>query len=70
LREIVVVGSGEDVTAISAGTSVRVQGLRVTGAPIEAETLDDVLSALDAETHGRVVIVAEDGRYRLIPLEE
>jgi hypothetical protein len=47
-----------------------VQGLRVAGAPIEAETLDDVLSALDAETHGRVVIVAEDGRYRLIPLEE
>jgi hypothetical protein len=70
LREIVVVGSGEDVTAISAGTSVRVQGLRVADAPIEAETLDDVLSALDAETHGRVVIVAEDGRYRLIPLEE
>lgn len=70
LREVVVVGSGEEVAAISGGVSVRVQGLRVVDDPIEAETLEDVLSALDAETHTRVVVVAEDGRYRLMPLEE
>ncbi len=70
LREVVVVGSGEDVAAISGGVSVRVQGLRIVDDPTEAETLEDVLSALDSETHTRVVVVAEDGRYRLMPLEE
>ncbi len=70
LREVVVVGSGEEVAAISAGVSMRVQGLRVVDDPTEAETLEDVLSALDAETHTRVVVVAEDGGYRLMPLEE
>jgi hypothetical protein len=70
LREVVVVGSGEEVAAISAGVSMRVQGLRVVDDPTEAETLEEVLSALDAETHTRVVVVAEDGGYRLMPLEE
>jgi hypothetical protein len=70
LREVVVVGSGEDVAAISGGVSVRVQGLRVVDDPTEAETLEDVLAALDAETHGRIVVIADDGRYRLMPLDD
>jgi hypothetical protein len=70
LREVVVVGSGKDVAAISGGVSVRVQGLRVVDDPTEAETLEDVLAALDAETHGRIVVIAEDGRYRLMPLDD
>ncbi len=70
LREVVVVGSGEDVAAISDGVSVRVEGLRVAGESADAETLDEVLSALAAETHGRVVVVAEDGGYRLLPLDD
>ena len=70
LREIVVIGSGEDVDAITSGTGVRAQALRVVGEPTEAETLDDVLSALSAETHSRVVVIAEDGRYRVLPLDD
>ncbi len=70
LREVVVVGSGEDVAAISDGVSIRVEGLRAAGESTEVETLEEVLSALAAETHGRVVVVAEDGRYRLLPLDD
>jgi hypothetical protein len=70
LQEIFIIGSAEEITAITNGTSARVQALRVVGEATGAETLDDVLSALDAETHGRVVVIAEDGRYRLLPLDD
>ncbi len=70
LREIVVIGTDEDVAAIAGGTGIRVQPLRVVGDPAEEETLADVLSALEAETHSRVVIIAEDGRYRLLPVDD
>jgi hypothetical protein len=69
LQEIVVIGSNEDVAAITGGTSARVQAFRVEGTAIEAEALGDLLSALDTETHDRVVVVAEDGRYKLLRLE-
>ncbi len=69
LQEVVVIGSGKDIAAVTGGTTAHVQALRVVGEPAEAETLDDVLSALDAETHSRIVVVAEDGRYRLLPLD-
>ena len=69
LQEIVVIGSNEDVAAITDGTSARVRALRAYGETVEAATLDDVLTALGAETHARVVVVTEDGRYRVVPLE-
>ncbi len=69
LQEVVVIGSNEDIAAIRGGTSAHVQGFRVDGEAIEAETLADLLSAVNAETHRRVVVVAEDGHYRLVPLE-
>jgi len=70
LQEIVVVGSSEDIAALEDGTSARVRAFRIEGDSVEAETLDDLLSALDTETHSRVVVVAEDGRYRLLPLDD
>lgn len=70
LREIVVIGTDEDVAAIASETGIRVQRLRVVGDPAHEETLADVLSALEAETHSRVVVIAEDGRYRLLPVED
>ena len=70
VREVVVVGSGEDIAAISDRAGVRVEGLRVAGESTDVETLDEILSALATETHGRVVVVAEDGAYRLLPLDD
>ncbi|MEA2023042.1 MAG: DUF5671 domain-containing protein [Actinomycetota bacterium] len=70
LQEVVVVGDSETVDAIISGTSVRVQALRVAGEETEADTLDDLLSVLDGETHGRVMVVAEDGRYKVLPLDD
>ncbi len=70
LREVVVIGSNEDIAAVTGGTDAHVQAFRVEGEPVETETLDDLLSVLDAEAHSRVVIVAQDGRYRLLPLDD
>ncbi|MEA2010194.1 MAG: DUF5671 domain-containing protein, partial [Actinomycetota bacterium] len=70
LREIVVVGSTTDIEAIKGETSAHVQAIQVLGEGTEVETLDDVLSALDAETHSRVVVIADDGQYRLLPLDD
>ena len=70
LREVVAIGSGEDIAAIADGTSARVQGLRIVGESIEADTIDDVLSALDDETHDRVIVIAEDDLYRILPLDD
>ncbi len=70
LREIVVIGTDEDVAAIARESGLHVQGLLVVGELLEAKTLTDVLSALGKETHSRVVVIAEDGRYRLLPLDD
>ena len=70
LREVIVIGSSEDIAAITSGTNAHVQALRAQGDAVEAGTLDGVLSALETETHARVVVVAEDGRYRLLPLDD
>ena len=70
LREIIVIGTDDDVAAIASETGIRVQRLRVVGDPAQEETLAGVLAALEAETHSRVVVIAEDGRYRLLPVED
>ncbi len=70
LREVVIIGSGESIDAITSRTSAHVKALRVVGEATEAETIDDVLSTLDNETHDRVVVLAEDGRYRVLPLDD
>jgi hypothetical protein len=69
LREVIIIGSDGDVQVIRDGTSAHVRALRAYGEAVEAATLDDVLTALGAETRARVVVVAEDGRYRVVPLE-
>jgi hypothetical protein len=68
LREIIVVGSDEVGAAITSGTGVRVVQFRVVDQPTAVATIDDVLGALDNETHERIVVVAEDGRFRLLPI--
>jgi len=70
LREVVVIGNNEDIAVVKDGTTAHVHVFRVDGESAEAETLDEVLSALDTETHSRVAVVAEDGRYRLLPLDD
>ncbi|MEA3502869.1 MAG: DUF5671 domain-containing protein, partial [Actinomycetota bacterium] len=70
LQEVVVIGTSEDIAALKGGTTVHVQAFRVEGEPVEVETLDDILSTLDAETHSRVAVIAEDGRFKLLPLDD
>jgi hypothetical protein len=68
LREIIVVGGDEVVAAIASGTGVRVVQFRVTDQATEAATLDDVLGVLATEPRERIVVVAEDGRFRILPI--
>jgi hypothetical protein len=68
LREIIVVGGDEVVAAIASGTGVRVVQFRVADQATEAATLDDVLGVLATEPRERIVVVAEDGRFRILPI--
>jgi hypothetical protein len=68
VREVIVVGGEQMVSRISSGTDARVRAFRVIDPPTAADTLDDVLAALALETHERVVVVAEDDHFELLPV--
>lgn len=68
VREVIVVGGDDMVARITSSTDAQVRAFRVIDPPTEADTLDDVLAALMLETHERVVVVAEDGHYELLPI--
>ena len=72
LREVILVcaDGGELAEAISTRTGASVRPLRVVAAGTFASGIDDVLAALEAENHQRVVVVAgPDQRFDLMPME-
>jgi len=68
VREVIVVGGDQMVARITSGTEAQVRAFRVIDPPTTAHTLDDVLAALQVETHERVVVVAEDDHFELLPI--
>ncbi|MEN8234407.1 MAG: DUF5671 domain-containing protein [Actinomycetota bacterium] len=69
LREVIVVGSDADIATVASGTKAHVQALRTAGEPMDVETLDDVIATLGVTAHERVVVVSEEGRFTVTPIE-
>jgi hypothetical protein len=72
LREVILVSSdGQDlVTALSASTDAHIRTLHGAGRPVHADTIAQVVEALAAETHARVVVIdGDEAGYEVVALE-
>ena len=68
VREIIVVGDADFASTIASGTTARVQRIGSCDHPKDADTLDELISALEVETHEQVVVVAANGHFELLPI--
>ncbi len=73
LREVIVVGPEGDPleSLIGDRTHAEIRLLRSSSAPINVQSLDELIDRLSGQPHERVIVLARgDGRYDLVILED
>jgi hypothetical protein len=69
LREVLLVSeNGEALASAISDAHFRVRRLHAAGPPTFTGSIDEVIDALEAETHERVMLVADGERYEVVPL--
>jgi hypothetical protein len=69
VREVLLVSdNGETLAAAISEAHFRVRRLHAAGPPTVTGSIDGVIEALEAETHDRVMLVADGERYEVVPL--
>lgn len=69
LREVLLVSeNGEALASAISDAHFRVRRLHAAGPPTFTGSIDEVIAALEAESHERVMLVADGERYEVVPL--
>ncbi len=69
LREVLLVSeNGEALASAISDAHFRVRRLHAAGPPTFTGSIEEVIDALEAETHERVMLVADGERYEVVPL--
>ncbi|HSJ71988.1 MAG TPA: DUF5671 domain-containing protein, partial [Acidimicrobiia bacterium] len=69
LREVLLVSeNGETLASAISDAHFRVRRLHAAGPPTSPGSISEVIEALEAESHERVMLVADGERYEVVPL--